>query len=278
MTLAHASTCCTTALSRALWMPAGTAAPPRVKTGNGTVEGTRESSGVRVFRGIPYASPPVGDRRWQPPQPLKSWTGVRHADGFGARCMQRSIFRDMVFRSNGMSEDCLYLNVWAPATSSNARLPVLVYFSVSAQMTSPLSKTLIAGAIGESGAMIAPTLPPVTLADGERNGVAFATGLDRTSLQALRAVPADQLLEAAAKPGVAAINSATIDGYFLNQAPTGAFAAGEQAHVPLLAGWNLPVNDGPAQVMRLDVEPQLEPDAREGRYAVLDRVYVKRPE
>src|SRR5207253_659842 len=57
-----------------------------------------------------------------------SWGGVRGADRFGPRAMQARIFDDMVFRSNGMSEDCLYLNVWTPANSGSGRLPVLIYF------------------------------------------------------------------------------------------------------------------------------------------------------
>src|SRR6185436_14583519 len=74
--------------------------------------------------------------------------------------------------------------------------------SVSALMASPLSKGLIAGAIGESGAAINPTFSPVPLQDGERAGTAFATTVNATSLAALRAMPAADLLEAAAKPGV----------------------------------------------------------------------------
>ena len=101
----------------------------RVDTANGVVEGAGlQKTGVRVFRGIPFAAPPVGDLRWKPPQPVKSWSGVRKADEFGPRAMQLPIFGDMSFRSNGMSEDCLYLNVWTPAKSAAERLPVLVYF------------------------------------------------------------------------------------------------------------------------------------------------------
>src|SRR5256714_13209341 len=104
-------------------------AQDRVKTANGIVEGSSEqSSGIRTFKGIPFASPPVGDLRWQPPQPVKNWKDVRNTAQFGPRCMQRPIFGDMNFRSNGMSEDCLYLNVWTPAKKKEARLPVLVYF------------------------------------------------------------------------------------------------------------------------------------------------------
>jgi para-nitrobenzyl esterase len=106
-------------------LPAASAV--RVKTANGTLEG-EESSGIRVFRGIPFARPPVGVLRWQPPQPPDNWKGVREAAKFGPRCMQHAVFGDMNFRASGMSEDCLYLNVWTPAKTGRERLPVLVYF------------------------------------------------------------------------------------------------------------------------------------------------------
>jgi para-nitrobenzyl esterase len=100
-----------------------------VKTANGVLEGTiNPSTGIRMFKGVPFARPPIGDMRWQEPQTPENWTGVRKANQFGPRCPQRPVFGDMNFRSNGMSEDCLYLNVWTPAKSGNAKLPVLVYF------------------------------------------------------------------------------------------------------------------------------------------------------
>jgi para-nitrobenzyl esterase len=101
----------------------------RVKTANGTVESTvPPKDGIRSFKGIPFAQPPVGDLRWREPQPVKNWPGVRNADKFGPTCMQRlSPNADYWFRGDGMSEDCLYLNVWTPAKSKREKLPVLVY-------------------------------------------------------------------------------------------------------------------------------------------------------
>src|SRR5690349_12197923 len=103
------------------------AAPPQVTLPGGVLEGVRES-GLLMFKGIPFAAPPTGSLRWREPQPLPSWKGVRKADAFAARCMQLPVFSDMKFRSNGVSEDCLYLNVWTATTNAKARQPVLVYF------------------------------------------------------------------------------------------------------------------------------------------------------
>ena len=101
----------------------------RVKTANGMIESTvPPRDGVRSFKGIPFAQPPVGDLRWREPQPVKDWPGVRSADAFGPTCMQRlSPNADYWFRGDGMGEDCLYLNVWTPAKSGGEKLPVLVY-------------------------------------------------------------------------------------------------------------------------------------------------------
>jgi para-nitrobenzyl esterase len=306
------------------------AAADRVKTASGVVEGAgRQGSGVRIFQGIPFAQPPVDDLRWKPPQPVKNWPGVRRTDHFGPRCMQHPLFSDMVFRSDGMSEDCLYLNVWTPAMSGRERLPVLVYFygggfvtgdgseprydgesmarrgivavtvnyrlglfgflahpeltkesprhasgnyglldqaaalswvrrniaafggdpkrvtiagesagsaSVSAQMASPLSKNLIAGAIGESGSVLS-TMSAVPLAQAEQEGVKFAASVGAASLSALRAMTTEQLQQATSKPEAGRFPIA-VDGYFFPEPPDVTYAAGRQAHVPLLVGWN----------------------------------------
>ena len=106
--------------------PADTA--DQVKTSAGAVEGSPSKDGkIHVFKGIPYAAPPIGDLRWKAPQPVQPWTGVRKADEFGARCMQARIYGDMVFRDDGPSEDCLYLNVWTPSLAKDAHLPVMFW-------------------------------------------------------------------------------------------------------------------------------------------------------
>nr|WP_294943330.1 carboxylesterase family protein [uncultured Mucilaginibacter sp.] len=302
-----------------------------VKTVNGQVEGVTEKSGVISFKGIPFAQPPIGDLRWKDPQPVNNWGGIRKCDAFCYNAMQKKVFGDMGFRSPGMSEDCLYLNVWVPAKKTAAKMPVLVYFygggfvagdgsearydgesmanrgiialtvnyrlgvfgflahpelskesphkssgnyalmdqnaalrwvqaniaafggdpkrvtiagesagsiAVSAQMASPLSKGLIAGAIGESGAMIKPTLAAIPLTEAEGNGLKFTEKAGAANLTALRAIPAAELLELASKQGMPPTSVGNIDGYFFNKKPSDVFAAGEQAKVPLLVGWN----------------------------------------
>ncbi len=295
----------------ALALPLGMLhAADRLKIANGFLEGTGpQASGVREFKGIPFAAPPVGDLRWAPPQPAKNWNGVRQANQFGPRCMQQALFGDMGFRSNGMSEDCLYLNVWTPAKAPQEKLPVMVYFfgggfqagdgseprydgesmagkgivavtvnyrlgvfgflahpdltknsphhasgnyalldqnaalqwvkkniaafggdparvtiagesagsiAVSAQMASPLSKDLIAGAIGESGSLLA-TLAPVPLAKAEESGVNFATAAGATSLAALRAMTTAQISKQRRNLGHHVSESQSMDIFWWNR-------------------------------------------------------------
>lgn len=99
-----------------------------VRVDGGMLAGSASAdSKIRIYKGIPFAAPPVGKLRWTAPVAAASWSGVRDATEFGARCMQSPIFSDMVFRDKGPSEDCLYLNVWTPANSTSARLPVMVW-------------------------------------------------------------------------------------------------------------------------------------------------------
>ncbi|HUX43137.1 MAG TPA: carboxylesterase family protein, partial [Terracidiphilus sp.] len=108
---------------------AGHADPLNVKTTMGKLHGKTINDGkVRAYLGIPYAAPPVGDLRWKAPQPAAKWKGNRDASHFGAHCAQGRVFADMVFQDAGPSEDCLYLNVFAPATAKkNANLPVMFW-------------------------------------------------------------------------------------------------------------------------------------------------------
>ncbi len=305
--------------------------PVQVKLDNGVIEGNYDThTGIQTYFGVPFAKPPVGDLRWKAPQPLDNWNGVKETKAFGPRPMQTMVFGDMKSRSAGVSEDCLYLNVWTPATRNSKDLPVLVYFfgggnvagdaseyrydgesmakkgivvvttnyrlnifgflahpelsaeasykasgnyglldqhaalqwvqkniaafggdpkkvtiagesagsiGVSQQMASPLSKNLIAGAIGESGAGINPTMSPIPLKDAEKMGLEFAQNVGVTSLAQLRALSTREVYEIyneSKRFGFPAV----LDGYFLTKTLPETFKAKEQAHVPLLLGWN----------------------------------------
>jgi para-nitrobenzyl esterase len=305
--------------------------PVQAKIENGIIEGNYDSrTGMQFFLGIPFAKPPVGNLRWKAPQPPENWKSVKETKKFGPRPVQGIVFGEMNSRSDGLSEDCLYLNVWTPAKRNTKNLPVLVYFfgggfvagdgaeprydgesmakkgmvavtvnyrlnifgffahpelsaeapykasgnyalldqqaalvwvqkniaafggdpkkvtiagesagsvSVSYQMASPLSKNLISGAIGESGAGINPTLAPVTLAEAEKTGLDFATKAGYSTLAELRRLSTKELFEIyneSRRFGFPVV----IDGYFLPASLPEIFAAKKQAMVPLLLGWN----------------------------------------
>ncbi len=304
--------------------------PVQTKIENGVIEGLYDTkSGLQLYLGVPFAKPPIGNLRWKAPQPPDNWTGVKETKTFGPRSVQAIVFGDMNSRSNGISEDCLYLNVWTPAKRNTTGLPVLVYFygggfsagdgseprydgaamakkgivvvtvnyrlglfgflahpelskeapykasgnyglldqalslqwvhkniaafggdpkkvtiagesagsiSVSAQMVSPLSKNLIAGAIGESGSGIS-ALSAVPLAEAEKVGVEFVKNAGYSTLTQLRAASTRDLYEAFTESKRFGFPS-VIDGYFYPKSMSAIFVAKEQAQVPLLLGWN----------------------------------------
>lgn len=120
-------TCGRAAAAVAMVVGMSGAAGAQVRTSAGPVEGTASADGrVRVFKGIPFAAPPVGEARWKAPAPAAPWTAVKKTVAFGPRCAQGSLFSDMIFRDE-MSEDCLYLNAWTPAAGADAKLPVMFW-------------------------------------------------------------------------------------------------------------------------------------------------------
>jgi para-nitrobenzyl esterase len=100
-----------------------------VKTEQGKVRKKTINDGkVQAFLGLPYAAPPVGDLRWRAPQPPAKWNGERDATKFGAHCAQVHLWDDIIFQDSGPSEDCLFLNVYAPANATaNSKLPVMFW-------------------------------------------------------------------------------------------------------------------------------------------------------
>lgn len=305
--------------------------PVQVHLAKGIIEGNYNTlDDIQTYFGVPFAKPPVGELRWKAPQPLEPWQGVKITKEFGPRPMQTMVFGDMKSRSAGVSEDCLYLNIWTPAKRDTKGLPVLLYFygggnvagdaseyrydgesmakkgmvvvtsnyrlnifgylahpdlsaeapykasgnygaldqqaaiqwvhdniaafggdpgkitiagesagsiAVSAQMASPLSKDLIAGAIGESGAAINPTMVPVPLKEAEKTGKEFVEKAGYSGIAELRKLPARDIYEIyneSKRFGFPMV----IDGYFLPKSLPEIFSSGQQAQVPLLLGWN----------------------------------------
>ncbi len=93
------------------------------KVTGGEVQGIVTES-ISIFKGIPFAAPPVGDLRWKAPAPVQAWTGIKKADAFGPACMQAS---GAMGNTAPVSEDCLYLNVWTPAKKAGEKIPVIVW-------------------------------------------------------------------------------------------------------------------------------------------------------
>ena len=288
---------------------------------------------ITVYRGVPYAQPPVGELRWQAPQPAKSWSGARNASTFADSCYQQRHVSTFVWRREdfGVSEDCLYLNVWAPLNHSN--LPVMVWFhggshtsgqghslifdgttlasqgvvlvtinyrlgplgflahpwladesphnsagnyglldkiaalrwvkanahafggdpdsvtifgqsagsqSVCSLMASPLAKGLFHKAIGQSaGCAHHSPLNAATSRDtnGFARGTRLVEALDVSTINALRRVEAEALLQASLDTGWENESRITLDGWVLPDSQQSVFAQGRQAPVPLLLGY-----------------------------------------
>lgn len=311
---------------------------PLVSVEQGQLSGISEH-GLSVFKGVPFAQAPIGELRWQAPKPPSNWRGTRTAHEFANQCMQKYIYDDMRFRSKGTSEDCLYLNIWAPekVKKDTSLLPVLVYFygggfragdgseprydgasmaqqgivvvtvnyrlgifgllahpeltaeseyggsgnytfldqqgalawvarnirhfggdpkritiggesagsiSVSAHLVSPLSKDLIAGAIGQSGAMVGPPIPAQPLVQAHTQGQELTAKLathfslkSENIIAQLRQVKAAELLEATERIQSLRL-SPTVDGLFLLEQPSSLYSEGKFADVPVLAGVN----------------------------------------
>lgn len=105
-----------------------------------------DSRGIRVFKGIPYAAPPTGERRWRAPADVAPWSGVRASDSFGASCPQADLFAGAGMSAGKQSEDCLYLNIWTPARAAGERLPVFVWIHGGAYVVGSGSDSKIDGA------------------------------------------------------------------------------------------------------------------------------------
>jgi para-nitrobenzyl esterase len=111
-------------------LPLAAAINDPVRVEQGQLSGISGSTpDVRVYKGIPFAAPPVGDLRWRAPKPAADWPGVRKADHFSATCMQTPFPEGSLYYSEPqpVSEDCLYLNIWTAAKSASDKRPVMVW-------------------------------------------------------------------------------------------------------------------------------------------------------
>ena len=114
------------ALSLALAAMPAQAQITTARVTGGEVAGTA-AGGLSIFKGIPFAAPPLGGLRWRAPQPLRPWSGVRQAREFAPACMQDAAMARQMGHPGTLSEDCLYLNIWTPAKSPSEKLPVIVW-------------------------------------------------------------------------------------------------------------------------------------------------------
>jgi len=103
------------------------AAEPLSVEGGQIADAAPDASGIRIFKSIPYAAPPLGELRWRAPQPLQNWQGVRDVAEWGPRCVQSKRLGDLDPLNKRMDEDCLYLNIFTPAKLADEKLPVMVW-------------------------------------------------------------------------------------------------------------------------------------------------------
>ena len=122
---------------------ASAAGAQQVMTESGTISGV-SANGLSVYKGVPFAAPPVGDLRWRPPAPAAPWTGARKTDAFAPACMQVGVSMPGE-TPPAVSEDCLYLNIWTPAKTAHEHLPVIVWIYGGGYMNGSASMPLYWG-------------------------------------------------------------------------------------------------------------------------------------
>jgi len=239
------------------------AVPGEVTIDSGTLAGTTGSSpDIRVFKGIPFAAPPVGANRWRPPQPVAKWPGIRAASEYAPRCTQGGGGGPNAAAAPPSGEDCLYLNVWTAAETAGDRRPVMVWFygggffggaaafgrdpdnvtifgeSACANLTSalvgsPEAKDLFRRAIAQSGGFMGLGMARMgTLRRAEEAGAKALSDAGVASIAELREKPAQEVFTAIRGGNL------VVDGYLIAEDLSQTFANSRQNAVDLVVGSN----------------------------------------